>query len=819
MIAPSPSRTGLRLRWTGGTPAKLALVIAAILLTCGSGCTLRPWRAGALPNDHLMPHPAGSAEQSMRQGLEAFQRGAFDQAVSNWSDAAKAYATEGAFSKQCETLVRIGRAQQALGLHSKAIQSLEEALAIAQRLGDFRDKATVFGSLGNVYIASGSEEKASKYLNEGLTMSRELNDAALCASILNNLGNLCASRQQYEQAVSFYLESASLSEADGDHLQTGIALGNAAAAASHAGRSEKIGTLLEKARHELHVADRSHEKAVGLISLALTCIRLQERQLSSDGRGDRSYAPGPESTLSSIFLDRRPALSEPARDLLEEALRDAQTLRDPRAASYAWGYLGQMCEWEHDQGGALEFTQNAVLAAQQADAPESLYRWQWQAGRILKAMGNWAEAVKAYRDAAETIQSIRGEMGQCYGHPPVSFREVAGPLYMEFVDVLLQKTGSSADPATAESRLLEARDAVELLKVYELRDYYRDECVDASRRGVTRLDEVSKNAVIIYPILLENRIELLVSLPTGLKRYSVAVSKEVLTREVRSFRAKLEKLTTREYLPHAQNLYRWLLGPIEEDLNGLAMESLVFVPDGPLRTVPMAALHDFKEFLIQKYALAITPGVNLTEPRPIPRENPSALAVGLTLPAQGFSPLPYVRQEIETVGSLYKGTRLLDEDFVLPRMVELLSNERFTILHIASHGVFGGDVRSSFLLSYDGKLTMDRLDEYVGLYKFRQNPLELLTLSACDTASGDDRAALGLAGLAVKAGARSALATLWHINDEASSSLVADFYSELRKPGISRARALQHAQLGLLQDPRYDHPGYWAPFLLINNWL
>ena len=107
----------------------------------------------------------------------------------------------------------------------------------------------------------------------------------------------------------------------------------------------------------------------------------------------------------------------------------------------------------------------------------------------------------------------------------------------------------------------------------------------------------------------------------------------------------------------------------------------------------------------------------------------------------------------------------------------------------------------------------------VGVFRFRDDPLELLTLSACDTAAGDDRAALGLAGMAIKAGARSALATLWNINDEASVDLVLDFYREIKDSSVSRAAALQHAQLKLLDNPRYEHPGFWSAFLMINNWL
>jgi CHAT domain-containing protein len=233
----------------------------------------------------------------------------------------------------------------------------------------------------------------------------------------------------------------------------------------------------------------------------------------------------------------------------------------------------------------------------------------------------------------------------------------------------------------------------------------------------------------------------------------------------------------------------------------------------------MAALHDGKQFLISKYAVATTPGLNLTDPRPINRERVKVLSSGLTESVQGFPPLPHVSTELRTIRTLYRGNQLLNREFVVSGLEKELKEKLFSVLHIASHGRFDKDVAHSFILAYDDKLTMAKLDQYVGLFKFRQEPLELLTLSACETAVGDDRAALGLAGVAIKAGARSALATLWSINDEASSSVVAEFYQQLRDPTISKAVALQRAQLKMLADNAYEHPAYWSPFLLLNNWL
>ena len=197
------------------------------------------------------------------------------------------------------------------------------------------------------------------------------------------------------------------------------------------------------------------------------------------------------------------------------------------------------------------------------------------------------------------------------------------------------------------------------------------------------------------------------------------------------------------------------------------------------------------------------------------------LALGVTQAVQGFPALPSVGPELAALRDLYgsESTVLVDDQFVVPAVEKKLREEQYTIVHIASHGEFSGDAERSFVLAFDGKLSVDRLDRFIGLFKYRDDPLELLTLSACDTAEGDDRAALGLAGVAIKAGARSALATLWEVNDEVSAQLVVDFYKELRDPSVSRVGALRRAQLKLLEDPRYDHPGFWSPFLLINNWL
>lgn len=768
-----------------------ALVLGLLLGFIGTPLlsTTNPATAAAAPD-------ASAGARQMEQGLNSFQRGDFEQAVLTWNEAARLYEEEQNPKEQSSALIHIAQTYQLLGQYRDALKNLEAALALAEKSADQTQIALALGTIGDVYIATGPAETALKYLNEGLRVAKEQNDEVLSAIILNNLGNLLTAQKKYSEAVAAYRESASLAESRKNPLLVTRALTNGAMASIQNKQYKEAKALLDKALGEIRAPEPSHDKASGLINIGLAYDDLRSRL--------------PDSKDSLLLL---------AHQTFTEAGTISDSFGDRRASSYAWGYLGKLYEEERRYQEALQLTRRATFAAQQINAPESLYRWEWQTGRLLTKLGNIDDAIGAYRRSVRTLQSIRPELTASYGSPQTSFRETMGPVYFELVDLLLQRASSLQDPDQVGPYLIEAREAVELFKAAELRDYFQDDCVDTALSKVTQLDVLAKSAVVIYPILLPDRIELLVSLPTGLKRVLVPVGVETLTQEVRQLRRMLEKRTTRQYLPHAQKLYDWLIRPIEPDLAAFPVETLVFVPDGALRTIPMAALHDGKQFLIAKYALGITPSLNLTDPRPIKREDMKVLAVGVTEAVQGFPALPNVSAELEALQKLLGSENLVDKQFLAANLEKKLKDEQFTIVHVASHGEFGNEVDKTFLLTFDDKLSLDRLNEMVGVFRFRDDPLELLTLSACDTAAGDDRAALGLAGMAIKAGARSALATLWNINDKASVDLVLDFYRELKDPAVSRAAALQRAQMKMIENPRYEHPGFWSPFLLINNWL
>jgi CHAT domain-containing protein len=195
---------------------------------------------------------------------------------------------------------------------------------------------------------------------------------------------------------------------------------------------------------------------------------------------------------------------------------------------------------------------------------------------------------------------------------------------------------------------------------------------------------------------------------------------------------------------------------------------------------------------------------------------------GVAQSVQGFSPLPEVANELSTIQSHVGGRVLADRQYTKVNLTAALSADDYSIVHMATHGTMGATPAESFLLTYDSKLTMSDLEYLLRIGQFRKTPVELLTLSACETAVGDERAALGLAGIAVKSGAQSVVASLWLVDDNATAALMNRFYKNLSMRGTtttSKAKALRSAQLALLAEPATQHPANWAAFMLIGNWL
>jgi CHAT domain-containing protein len=736
----------------------------------------------------ILSVPNFANASSMTDGLTAFQQGNFKQALASWQDAEKQARASGDAGMLAEAQWRQAEANRSMGAHLQAIDILEFLKPPADNA---KLRANILASYGDSLAKLGNFERGEETLQESIELSREINDQTTLAVSLNNLGNLQSAKGETKQAIASYQQSSDVAARSGNASLQVKALINAANIEYQEKNNEQASSLLLGAIKAKDKLPSNHATAFSLVAMGRLAWKLYKDPASKNGQW-----------LPHVY------------QLLTEADTMSRKLGDYRAESYAAGYLGQLYQDKERYDEALILTERAIFAAQQADAPESAYLWYWQVGRIYKAMGNIDAAIAAYRLAVENVQAIRQQLST-----RTAFKSVLGPVFFELTDLLLQRPNALSDKEQIEKYLLEARQTMELLKAAELQDFFQDNCVTALQSRVKTLDKVESHTAILYPILLDDRVEILLSMASGMERIKVDIGRERLGKIVTQFRYRLEKRTTHQYMRYSKQLYDLLIRPMEPMLAANNIDTLVIVPDSVLRTIPMAALHDGKQFLIAKYALATTPGLSLTDVEPLARDKVEILAGGLTDGVQGFPPLPNVSIEMDNIGKSYNSTVLMNKQYNVNSVDKELSQTHYNIVHIASHAQFTSDPNTTFLLAYDDKFTMDKLESLMGQTTFRDDPVELLTLSACQTAAGDERAALGLAGIAIKAGARSALATLWFINDQASSLLVSEFYNQLKNPALSKAKALQQAQLILMKDKRYRHPSYWAPFLLIGNWL
>jgi len=727
--------------------------------------------------------------------LIAYQKGNLPSAIKLWTRSAETALVKKDFSSAVDSLWRKAEAQRTLGQHKVAVISLEKARRLYDKNGKNLDQnkyALVLASYGDSLSHLGGVAGAIKLLQQAITVSRELDDDLTLAIALNNFGNVLVFVDDLTAAQLAYEEAAELAvKQNNTRLQVKV-LSNQIKAYQ---QQEKLTNASEKLKLAISVSNNSgglRNKTFSLIGLG----NLAWVQSELESKESKSY------WIKQSF------------DLLDAADVLARASGDTRSESYAAGYLGQVYASQQRYDEAIQLTERATKAAQKINAPEAEYLWHWQSGRIYKQQQNIDAAIAAYRLAVEKIQSIRNKLST-----RSAFKDVLGPVFIELTDLLLQHPKNLADQQDIQSYLKEARSTMELLKAAELQDYFQDNCVTALQSKTAGLDNLQARTAVLYPIILEDRIEILLSLSNGIKRSVTKIDSYDLKAKVTNFRVLLEKRTTHQYMRYGRELYDLMIRPMEATLDENKIDTLVIIPDSVLRTVPLAALHDGKQFLISKYALATTPGLTLTDPKPLDKSKLKVLVGGLTDGVQGFSPLPNVAAEVNHIKDTYDSTVLMDKTYVTTNIETELEKTNFNVVHIASHAQFSSEPDETFLLAYSDKFSMDRLEALMGTAKFRDDPVELLTLSACQTAAGDERAALGLAGIAIKAGARSALATLWYINDQASAVLVSKFYDKLKLDKLSKAKALQQAQLSLMKDKRYQHPSYWSPFLLIGNWL
>ena len=780
-------------------------------------------------------NPTNKTELALAQAFDIqgglqLARGQANPALESWKNSTDIYTKLNKPAQILTTYTNQAQALQNLGLYRRAITLLETALKLPenstnentlllknhlQKISVSPETTIALHTLGDSLRVVGNFSQAEIVLQQSLTAAKQLNLPDIVTLSQLGLGN--TARAQINQDKPD--KNANKSTINSKSVQTALNYYQQAATSE----SENFQVLSQVNQLSLLVDINQIDQAKSLIEIAKQKIdALPPSRNSVEARLHLAHAMMQINKQNNTVPIRKIA------DNLAIAVQQAKELSHPRLQADALISLGNMYEQSQQWQESETLTRQALQLAQQANANDIIYRSQWQLGRILTATGKTQPAIDVYQQAVSSIKSLRADLASASPDVQFSFRDEVEPIHRQLVSLLIK--------SNQKDNLRKARDIIEALQLVELDNFFREACLNANP---AQIDKVDETAAVIYPIILEDELAIITSLPKlnnqalnkskksenrDFRYYKTAISKQEIEKLASSLKNDLQQPTAVEKftLPQLQKIYDLVIRPEADDLKASQVKTLVFVLDGVLRNIPMGALHDGKNYLVENYSIALTPGLQLLAPKALTERRLEAFVAGLNQARLEFPALPYVENEVEKIKSKLPTQVLFNQKFTNNAFEDKVPAISYPIVHLATHGQFGSTAEETFILTWDDKIKVNQLSSILKTGEIsRDNPLELLVLSACETASGDNRSALGLAGVAVRSGARSTIATLWRVNDEASASLISQFYEQLSKTnetGISKAEALRQAQLNILKNPDYQAPYFWAAYVLLGNW-
>lgn len=726
------------------------------------------------------------------QGSIQFRQGKTEIALATWKEATATYTNAGDETGKEISKINQAQALQVLGQYRRAKSLLEQQVAELQKQPDTLMKAQGLRSLAVALQTIGDPVQSKTILEKSWKISQELNAPADTSAALFSLGNVAKDLGKYDVAWTYYQEAEKLAQDPLSQVQIQL---NQVRILVNAKRWEAANALIPEVAANLDMIPPSRSGIYGRVNLAESMIKILKftNQSSVDNK------------------EITPKIAQ----FLETGIKQAREIGDRRAEAYSLIELGKLY-WEQGEADAPNITQQALKIAQEINGTDLVARAAGQLGGILKEENNIIEAIPAYDIAFQNLQSLRNDIVAINTDVQFTFKESIEPIYRDFVSALLTPPKSGVE--VSQNNLKKARQVIEALQLAELDNFFRDACLNT--QPVT-IDEIDVEAAVIYPILLKDRLEVILSIPNQpLQHYTTQLTGDQVEATLKQLYSSLSPgYPSNERLKLSQQVYNWLIQPGEAALKTAEIKTLVLIPDGFLRNLPLGALYDGKQYIIENYNIAISPGLQLF-PQGLKQDNLSLLAAGLTEARQGFNPLPGVGEELQEITEQINSKVLLDGAFTKDNFKTIIDNQSFPIVHLATHGQFSSNPDETFILTWSDRISIQDFDllfqkRRVGIIE----PIELLVMSACQTAAGDNRATLGLAGFALRSGAKSTIASLWSVNDESTAYLMKEFYRQLTTNKVSKAEALRQAQLKVMKNPSYKHPYFWASFVLIGNWL
>ncbi|AFY40664.1 TPR repeat-containing protein [[Leptolyngbya] sp. PCC 7376] len=701
-------------------------------------------------------------------------------ALSTWKQAEQNYVeaqdTIGILGSQ----INQAKALQTLGFYRHSLEQLTQAEQELFALPDSTLKVIALRSLGKVTQLIGDPRDSYNLMAQALAIAQRIDATPELSATYFSIGKLATEVESADIALA-YFEKAETTALESQERQQA--------------QLEQFGLLVKTQQHA-----QAEKMAPQLLS-SLQAQSASRASIYSIVNFAQYASQLPNSSVSITELSQ----------LLAQAIQFADELDDTRAESHALRQLGQLYSQVQQYGEAFELTEKSLRLARTTQSADVIAQSAWQLGRLLKQQNQLDKAIEIYAEAVTALQSLRGDLAAINQSIQFSYQEQVEPVYRELASLLLE--------SETPEHLKQARGVLEDLQVAELDNFFREACLDLQ---ANQIEEIDPTATVVYPIILPDRIATIYSKADDtLSKFEMPVDSVEIEQSLREFLSLLHPSADKtQRLEVSQKIYDWLIRPAEEQGLLTSDQPLVFVLDGLLRNIPVSALYDGQQYLIEKYPVALSPGLQLMQAQSLSQGNIKALVGGISEQRGLFSALPAVKTEVTAISNLVASTKLLNSEFTRNALARKLQAEQVDIVHLATHGQFSSDFSQTFFLTWDGVINIRELSELLQQREASRNQaINLLTLSACETAKGDNRASLGLAGLAVRSGARSTIATLWSIKDNVAAQIMTTFYDDLRQPGVSKAEALRQAQIHMLRDTDFSDPFFWSAYVLIGNWV
>jgi CHAT domain-containing protein len=496
------------------------------------------------------------------------------------------------------------------------------------------------------------------------------------------------------------------------------------------------------------------------------------------------------------------------------AIKLSSQSKDPILSSQALGLAGKIFLQTSDLPKAESYFLQAQNLALAHHSLELAYQWQWELGKIYVKTGD-ARAIPQYREAVGSLNSLRKNLITINPDLQFGFQEQVEPLYKEFLVLLFKQS---------QPDLKEIIKVNEVVQVTELENYLQ--CSQLQVNSILNLTQKDSPDAVIYMIRLPSSYELIVRLKDGnlihrtAKFSAVEAALDKIRQNLTS--EQLDNLDSGGFRALFGELYQSLFKPIENVLP--TGGTIVFSGDSQLLSIPWGILYDGSQYLIERYSIAYSLGVDTQPAKTLNTGNMRVFGAGISdlSGKSNFEDLAFVPEELQGIkDTVPRSETLLNQQFTTDRLLKSTAN--FSVIHLATHGQFSSNPNESYILGWDSKIFLKEIRNLVRKEDSHNSPsLELLVLSACESAKGDKRAALGLAGTAIEAGARSTIASQWVINDRSQANLMKRFYQDLMK-GKPKAEALRDAQLSILNSKvlgdKFANPYYWGMNILVGSWL